>query len=794
LKQRTFRVCAVVLLLLAVAAVAWPRPVQHVYAHASLVSASPANNETLRRPPVRVILHFSEALERKLTQIEVTDNNDQRVDSGDMAFDDNDPTLASVGVKVLPPGLYFVRWSNVSSVDGHNLQGTYPFIILNPDGSYPEGVSLETTGGATTSGGQLLPNNVDVALKWLALLAMAVVGGAAFMLVAGLRPAASFLEEDDHRKFTDAAERWLIHLAHVLIPIGFIASAFLVLLAVNRFATSTGIVTYLTEVRTGRYRLADLLLLMVALAGADVLFLSRSARLRNAGLAVLMLALAGAMFTYSMVSHSAVDAGKFWSVASDYVHLLASAAWLGALVMLIPLLRWARKELDETQRFLLLANAFDRFSIIAGLSVMVILTTGTFNGLVEIPSTDALVDTAYGKVLLAKLALLAPLLAVAGINAFFLKPRLVAAVDGVYQEGGGGTEEQRDAWQRRLAALQRVLPITIAVEVGLIVAVFAAVGLLTQTSTATGEVAQTKAEAAAATKYSQSVETGGLKLTFDVAPNRVGLNQYDVTVQNPDGSPATTVTQVRLRFNYEQVADAIPQSEVILRRRADGEYREIGSYFAQPGNWRVQLDVRRSDGDDVSRQYVLGVAQSQSASAAKKKDAFSLPFTAFNWNEVAGAFAALAGVAIIIYRRQLKWLEQPAYRITITVATALVLAGAVLTFGVHTHTAAVDPSADNPVKPTQESITRGRDLFAQNCVVCHGAEGRGDGEQAAQLSPSPADFRLHMPYHTDGQFFGFIANGYPQSAMPKYNSTFSETDIWNLVNFMRSAYTVGASQ
>jgi len=46
-----------------------------------------------------------------------------------------------------------------------------------------------------------------------------------------------------------------------------------------------------------------------------------------------------------------------WSVASDYVHLLASAAWLGALVMLIPLLRWARKELDENRLKLLRASS-----------------------------------------------------------------------------------------------------------------------------------------------------------------------------------------------------------------------------------------------------------------------------------------------------------------------------------------------------------------------------------------------------------------------------------------------------
>ena len=69
-------------------------------------------------------------------------------------------------MKTLDPGLYFVKWSNVSTVDGHNLSGSYPFIVLNPDGTFPAGVTLDNA--AQTASGQLLPNNIDVALKWIA--------------------------------------------------------------------------------------------------------------------------------------------------------------------------------------------------------------------------------------------------------------------------------------------------------------------------------------------------------------------------------------------------------------------------------------------------------------------------------------------------------------------------------------------------------------------------------------------------------------------------------------------------
>ncbi len=763
------------------------------YAHAALISANPGNNETLRRPPARVVLRFSEAIERKLTQIHVLDKDKQRVDTGDIAFDDNDPAFASVGVKDLSPGLYFVRWSNVSAIDGHNLSGEYPFIVLNADGSFPAGVSL-TSASAQTSGGSLLPKNADVTLKWIALLSLGTVAGAAFFLFAVLRPAAAFLEYDDYERATDVAERWLVNLAHVLLPAAFIASAFLVLLTVHRFQTSTGLWAYLTTLRVGQYRLAQLLLIIAALAGADLLFLGTSAPKRHAGIGVLMLASAGALLTNSLVSHSATGRGEFWAVSSDYLHLIASTAWLGALVMVFVFLRWRRIGLFEAQRLLLMANVFDRFSVVATLSVITILATGTFNGLVAIPNAGAMIHTTYGKVLLAKLSLLAPLLAVAGLNAYYLKPRLVALIDGLHQQGGRGLESERTAWQRQFTRLQRVLPPTIAVEIALVFAVFAAVGVLTQTTTAKGEEASRNAQAAGATKFAQSAQANDLKLDLQVSPNRVGLNEYDLLIENSDGGPSTTVTQARLRFNYQDVANAVAPSEISLSKFAPGEYKGAGAYFTEPGNWRVDATIRRSNADDVSRAFVLPVGRAPATATARGGGMFALPFTVFNWNEVAGAFLALAGAVIFIYRRELGGLTRWGRRASLLAATVALLAGAVFVFGVHTHGTAANPTAGNPVKPTQASVARGNMLFQQNCVVCHGIDGRGDGPQAAKLDPAPTDFRLHMPLHTDPQFFGFIADGYPGSAMPAFRASFLDQDIWNLVNFLRSAFTEAPSQ
>jgi len=253
------------------------------------------------------------------------------------------------------------------------------------------------------------------------------------------------------------------------------------------------------------------------------------------------------------------------------------------------------------------------------------------------------------------------------------------------------------------------------------------------------------------------------------------------------------VTLARLRFNYTDIPNAVAASEVSLTKFATGEYKAAGSYFTQSGNWRVDVTVRRSDGDDINHAYVLPVNPAP-PSSTKKGSAFALPFTVFSWNEVVGALLALAGAVILFYRRQIGALRPWAYRAGVSGATVILLTAATLAFGVHSHSTAANPTKGNPVKPTADSVERGKELFQQNCVQCHGITGLGDGPEAPNLNPASTDFRLHMPLHTDPQFFAFIADGYQGTQMPAFKTAFSETYIWNLVTYLRSAFSQPATQ
>ena len=92
----------------------------------------------------------------------------------------------------------------------------------------------------------------------------------------------------------------------------------------------------------------------------------------------------------------------------------------------------------------------------------------------------------------------------------------------------------------------------------------------------------------------------------------------------------------------------------------------------------------------------------------------------------------------------------------------------------------------NPIPRSADSIARGRQLFEKNCAICHGAEGRGDGVAAAALLQRPDDLSqiAPPPIFPDGVVAYRIINGV--KTMPAFKSTLSETEVWDLLNFIRS--------
>jgi methionine-rich copper-binding protein CopC len=97
-------------------------------AHAVLVKSSPARRAVLALPPARVELTFNERLEPAYSKVSVWTDGKTQVDDGEVVVAPDDPRRLSVGVPSLARGTYTVKF-RVLSVDGHLVEGTYPFEV-----------------------------------------------------------------------------------------------------------------------------------------------------------------------------------------------------------------------------------------------------------------------------------------------------------------------------------------------------------------------------------------------------------------------------------------------------------------------------------------------------------------------------------------------------------------------------------------------------------------------------------------------------------------------------------------
>jgi putative copper resistance protein D len=131
--------------------------------------------------------------------------------------------------------------------------------------------------------------------------------------------------------------------------------------------------------------------------------------------------------------------------ACDAAHLLAAGAWLGGLAPLAAVLGrlGGGPASHEARRC---ARIAARFGNLAAGCVGVLVATGIVNAYFLLPTPLSLVDTAYGKLLLAKILLFAAMLAIAAVNRMRLTPALGAARDDPGLAGSAARRLRRNVW------------------------------------------------------------------------------------------------------------------------------------------------------------------------------------------------------------------------------------------------------------------------------------------------------------------------------------------------------------
>ena len=95
----------------------------------------------------------------------------------------------------------------------------------------------------------------------------------------------------------------------------------------------------------------------------------------------------------------------------------------------------------------------------------------------------------------------------------------------------------------------------------------------------------------------------------------------------------------------------------------------------------------------------------------------------------------------------------------------------------------------NPVNADGKSISRGKELYKVNCLLCHGEKGNGKGPISADLKVKPGNFtdKQMMQMMTDGEIFYKISKG--EDLMPAWEGKLKENERWDLVNYIKTFAT-----
>lgn len=564
-------------------------------AHAALRGSDPADGAVLKSSPGSVTLTFTESVGLLDDSFRVYDPTNHRVTTGGPGHGPGGADTARITFpKRLGTGTFTVAW-RVVSADSHPVSGALTFSVGEPSATtaaVPAGPVEDPATGSLYDIG-----------RYVAYLAVALLlGGIAFLALCRPPDPGPLRGPIRTAWWTLLAATLFLFLLRSPYEEGTSPAAAFDLSALG--GTATG--------RPGLVLLARVALLAVTAGLYAVLVRRRTDRFRPSSRPFLIttgiLAVALAL-TWATAEHASAGIQVPLAITSSVLHLLAMSLWLGGLTALLTLLR-------RTDAGSLPAAVVTRFSRVAFASVTVLVVTGVYQSWRGLGSWQALTGTAYGRLLLVKIAAVVLLLAAASQSrrwtARLAGAPVTAAVtarDRVPQTVGAPPEATPPAApEPDPAPDHRGLRRSVLAEVAVGVAVLVVTTILTGTlpgraaaeaaDQGTGGVTAGGIPAAAVAMVPFDVGTpnghGKVQITLD--PGRVGANSVQAVVFGPDDG-ISAVPELRLSFTL--AAQKIGPLPAALTDRG-GYWATDAVNLPIPGEWTMNLTVRVSDLDQVT--------------------------------------------------------------------------------------------------------------------------------------------------------------------------------------------------
>jgi len=90
----------------------------------------------------------------------------------------------------------------------------------------------------------------------------------------------------------------------------------------------------------------------------------------------------------------------------------------------------------------------------------------------------------------------------------------------------------------------------------------------------------------------------------------------------------------------------------------------------------------------------------------------------------------------------------------------------------------------NPYHTTPQTLEEGKALFETYCLVCHGAQGKGDGPISSKIPTPPSYVSERLLQFPPGRVFHVITLG--TGKMPSYSAQLSADERWKVVTYVHT--------
>ncbi len=499
-------------------------------AHAILLRTDPSPQTTVARAPDAVRLYFSEPVEVAFGAVRVFDVNGHRVDSGPIHRADGDRQV-DVGVH-LDNGTYTVMW-RVTSTDGHPVHGGFGFYVGAP--SAISAVAIPTDHGA---GRAVTWGFGVVRFAWFAALC-ALVGLVVmrrWVWTPSLRstgqatgPAAAAFRRYFGRGLVGA---WVVlAIAGGLSLVFQTASVSGLSLAASARPSALNQTLATTFGRLWEIRMA-----LVALVALPVVALVR----RRATLGASPMtwvgvggAMVGALCVVTALDGHARTLGRSaLEVPSLALHLGAVTVWVGGLAVFMVIGGAAWRTTDPEPRARLARELVTRFGRLAVVAVIVLVVTGVVNAYGDFGAVSDLWRVGHGRVVTAKVVLLAVALGLAARHRWVVGRRLAV------EPGVDATAAVRSLRRSGLVEVA-ILTLALALAAGLV----AMVPGRSLALAANGPVNQER-------------HAGNYTVQLVIDPTRVGANEVHISFVDARGLGASEVTNTEVSVGPTRGAPA----------------------------------------------------------------------------------------------------------------------------------------------------------------------------------------------------------------------------------------------